>query len=284
VTVVIGAALVWMLSFGLGFHPPEWFALFVLMWIPGLTSVVFRVVFREGFRDVGWRVGNLRSWAWAYIGPLALASLSFLIAFLFGKVAVAPHLREQPMLDATFFKLPWLAADSSTIILLSQRLVSVALLGIVPGFIFAFGEELGWRGYLLPRLVQTGWRFPLLVSGIVWGVWHSPLFILTGYAHGAVGLSLVMFILLTSLFGVFIGWLRLKSGSVFVATMAHASFNGFVQSFFGASFAADAEWFWVGDYGFFILIPYGVLVAWLYRSKRVHDAVAELLIVRKNNS
>jgi membrane protease YdiL (CAAX protease family) len=143
---------------------------------------------------------------------------------------------------------------------------------MVSGFVFAFGEELGWRGYLLTRLMQSRWPFPILLSGLVWGVWHSPLLILTGYAHGAVTLSLVMFTVLTVLFGVFIGWLRLASGSVFVAALAHASFNAFVQSFFGESFGADKAWFWIGDYGIFTLIPYAVLAAWLYWSGRVHAA------------
>jgi hypothetical protein len=97
---------------------------------------------------------------------------------------------------------------------------------------------------------------------------------LTGYAHGAVPLSLFMFTLLAVLFGVFIGWLRLASGSVWVAAMAHASFNGFVQSFFEASFDADRAWFWIGDYGVLTIVPHGLLVAWLYWSRRVQDAVA----------
>ena len=111
-------------------------------------------------------------------------------------------------------------------------------------------------------------------------MWHFPFIILTGYAHGAVALSLVMFTLLTAFFGVFIGWLRLASGSVFVAAMAHASFNGFVQSFFGASFEADKAWFWIGDYGVLMLAPYGLLVAWLYRTRRVEAAMATSTLVR----
>jgi membrane protease YdiL (CAAX protease family) len=80
--------------------------------------------------------------------------------------------------------------------------------------------------------------------------------------------------LLTALFGVFIGWLRLASGSVFVAAMAHTSFNAFVQSFFGVSFVGDGAWFLIGDYGILTVIPYGALVAWLCWSRRVHAALA----------
>ena|SRR5437667_12685826 len=110
---VIAAAWLWFLSFRLGFRPPEWVAILVLMWIPGLVSVLFRAVFREGFADVGWRVGKARFWAWAYLGPLGLASLSVLMALLLRRVTVTPHLSEQTMLDALFFKLSWPMRDTA---------------------------------------------------------------------------------------------------------------------------------------------------------------------------
>jgi hypothetical protein len=81
-----------------------------------------------------------------------------------------------------------------------------------------------------------------------------------------------MFTLLTILFGVFVGWLRLTSGSVFVAAMAHASFNGFVQDFVGRSFVGEGSWFWVGDYGILNLISYACLVGWFYWSRRISAA------------
>jgi uncharacterized protein len=273
ITLVIAAAWLWFWSFRLGFRPPEWFAVLVLMWIPWLLSILFRVMFKEGFADVGWAVGEARFWAWAYVTPLCLAVLSVLVAVCLGRVALAPHLSQQTMLDAVVVKLPWLVQASSSVGFLCQRLLAVAFLGMVPGFFFALGEELGWRGYLLPQLLRAGWRFPLLFSGLVWGIWHFPLFVFTGYGHGAIGASLVMFTLLTILFGVFVGWLRLASGSVFVAAMAHASFNGFVQSLIGDSFVGESAWFWVGDYGLLTLISYACLVGWLYQSRRVCAAL-----------
>src|SRR5215813_8175598 len=90
IAAVIAAAWLWFCSFRLGFRPPEWVAILVLMWIPGLLSILFRLMFREGFADVGWRVWNLRFWAWAYFAPLALATLSVLAAVGSGRVRLAP--------------------------------------------------------------------------------------------------------------------------------------------------------------------------------------------------
>jgi len=87
----------------------------------------------------------------------------------------------------------------------------------------------------------------------------------------AIGLLLV---------GRLMDWLGTRKGFSFaimfwsLAAMAHASFNGFVHSLFGVSFDADKAWFWVGDYGVLTLVPYGFLVAWLYRSRRVEAAFA----------
>jgi uncharacterized protein len=268
----IAAFWLLMFSFRLGFHPPEWVALTAIMWMPGLLSTLWRVGFKEGFGDVGWRVGKGRYWAWAYILPLVFGVLSYGLALLLQKVTVDPRLAEQPMLDALYFKLRWFGDGDSEIGMFSQRFVAVAIIGMVPGFFLALGEELGWRGYLLQRLLRTGWRYPVLLGALIWAVWHLPLLLLTGYGHGA--LSVMLHTVLILLFGVFIGWLRLASGSVWVAAMAHASFNGFVQSLFGVSFVGEKSWIWVGDYGVLILIPYGFLIAWLYRTRRVQAAIS----------
>ncbi len=89
----------------------------------------------------------------------------------------------------------------------------------------AFGEELGWRGFLLPALCPLGTWPALLLSGAVWGVWHSPL-ILLGYNYGLTnGVGVLLMTVSTTLIGVLFGWLRMRSASVWPSTFAHASFN-----------------------------------------------------------
>jgi membrane protease YdiL (CAAX protease family) len=263
VLLVIAAPWGWFCSFRMGFHPGEPVAISVLMWIPGLLAIAFRLFFREGFHDVGWRVGQARFWFIAYLVPLALASVCVFTALVLRKITLDSKLSDQTMLDALYFKLSWFTPGASNSVLLLERFFAVAFIMTVPGFFCAFGEELGWRGYLLPRMIQAHWPYPLVLTGVIWGIWHLPLFVFTGYAHGRIFLSILMFVLLTVLFGIFIGWLRLACGSVFVAAMAHASFNGFVQSLYGASFVGDAAWFWIGDYGILTLISYAGLVGWL---------------------
>lgn len=98
--------------------------------------------------------------------------------------------------------------------------------GAIVNTIPALGEELGWRGWLLPRLMPLGMVPAILISGVIWGAWHAPL-ILLGYnypsAPGWLGV-LMMMGMCTVVGGVF-GWLRLRSGSVWPAALAHGSFN-----------------------------------------------------------
>jgi membrane protease YdiL (CAAX protease family) len=98
-----------------------------------------------------------------------------------------------------------------------------ALINLVP----ALGEELGWRGWMLPKLMPLGAVPAILISGVVWGLWHAPL-ILLGYNYpgvpGWLGLTAMVGVCIT--FGAVFGWLRLRSDSVWPAALAHAAFNG----------------------------------------------------------
>ena len=90
----------------------------------------------------------------------------------------------------------------------------------------ALGEEVGWRGWLWPRLQPMGQLPAILISGIVWGIWHAPL-ILLGYnyplADGAWGV--VSMCGMCVVVGAFFAWLRTFSQSVWPAALAHAIFN-----------------------------------------------------------
>src|SRR5262249_48654034 len=88
-----------------------------------------------------------------------------------------------------------------------------------------FGEEWGWRGYLLPRLLPLGQWTGLLMSGAMWGLWHAPL-ILMGFdypQHHILGLLLLT--VFCVIIGVILGWTRLATGSVWPAVLGHASMD-----------------------------------------------------------
>ncbi|MEV0086296.1 CPBP family intramembrane glutamic endopeptidase [Saccharopolyspora sp. NPDC050642] len=110
-----------------------------------------------------------------------------------------------------------------TIVLI--QLVSMVLFAPLINSVPAFGEEWGWRGWLLPRLMEFGTWPALLLSGLIWGVWHAPLTLL-GYNYPQLGpWAAVLFTGFCVIYGVLMGWLRLYSGSVWPAVLCHGSFN-----------------------------------------------------------
>jgi membrane protease YdiL (CAAX protease family) len=121
--------------------------------------------------------------------------------------------------------------------LVAAQFVSIAI-GAVINTLPALGEEVGWRGWLVPRLMAWGPVRMILVSGVLWGLWHAPL-ILLGYNYPAApgALGLVTMTAMCTIMGGVLAWLRLRSESVWPAALAHASLNASI----GLSFVFSAS-------------------------------------------
>jgi uncharacterized protein len=227
-------------------------AILLLMWIPGLASVVTRLVLREGFADVSFRLSGgpgrrVLGLAWIYPLPIGLAAYGLAWGLGLAPFAAAP---------VTKLGLG-LGSDGARF---AVR-VGVSLLILTPiGMLSAMGEELGWRGYLLPRLVQAGVPRPLLVSGLAWGAWHLPLILSGQYVRGPVPVLTVSgFLVGVTAFAFLLGWMRLRTGSLWPAVVGHASWNAIIQGAFDRSTPAPS--IWVGEGGILTTLANVILVA-----------------------
>jgi uncharacterized protein len=193
-----------------------------LMWPPALGAfVVRRWIERSGFADAGLRLPHWRYVVLAWFGPAILTLLALLVS-----LPIYP-------LDTNFTSLRQVLAASGQnlpisveMVLLIQVLQGLTV-GVAINVIFAFGEEFGWRGYLLRRLMTLlGPWAGLLAHGAIWGFWHAPLILLTGYNYPQhPQLGVLFFIVFGMLAGVLLGWLQLASDSVWPPTIAHAALN-----------------------------------------------------------
>ena len=110
-----------------------------------------------------------------------------------------------------------------------NALPTLLLASLLPGAFFnsliALGEEIGWRGYLLPRLMPLGKVRAYVLLGIIWGLWHTPL-VLIGFTYpGYPILGALFFIMLATALGVYINELALQNNSCLIAAWAHGIFN-----------------------------------------------------------
>ena len=104
--------------------------------------------------------------------------------------------------------------------------------GVLLAAIAAVGEEIRWRGLLVPQLAQlTPFARTALISGVIWGVWHIPIIIGGGYSSGApTWWAIACFMVLIVGMSFPFAWLRLASGSIWPAVLMHSVHNTFIQS------------------------------------------------------
>jgi membrane protease YdiL (CAAX protease family) len=140
---------------------------------------------------------------------------------------------------------------------------------------FALGEEIGMRGYLQPRLMSLGRTPALLLVGLVWATWHMPLIFLAPAIDFPTGNLLLFFPLFYGTIvaaSFFYGYLRIYTGSVWPASIAHAVHNA-AWSILGAFTLITASpvlvnVYLVGDFGILILIGAVIGAIWVRRYLR----------------
>lgn len=150
--------------------------------------------------------------------------------------------------------------------------------GIVGNLVFAtltfsLAEEIGWRGYLLPKLVPAAGAIPAMaLTGLMHGAFHLPLILLTTSYHpdGNRLIVIPLFLATFTIGGLLYGYLRLKYNSTWPASLAHSSHNYFWALFGSLTIATSpvAAEYLAGESGILIIIGYGIAAVWLLRGFR----------------
>ena len=201
----------------------------VYMGAPAIGNILTRLVTREGWKNMGLRPHFKKGWPYWLAGWFLPAVMTlFGAAVFFGLFpqyfdAGLSFVRKQTA------AIPALSAMSPWLFVVLQ-LVGGVLIAPIANSLATFGEEFGWRGYLLPKLMPLGGRKAMLLIGLIWGVWHWPV-IFMGYEYGFKypgypWAGPLLFIWVTFGLGIFLGWLTLRSKSIWPAVIGHAAING----------------------------------------------------------
>lgn len=112
------------------------------------------------------------------------------------------------------------------VVLYVTAFVGAMAAGLTVNGLFAFGEEYGWRGFLMDELRGLGVVRANLLTGLLWGLWHAPL-ILMGFNYGTYRfLGIPAMCVFTSAFSFVLWYARERSGSVLAPAIVHGAFNG----------------------------------------------------------
>jgi membrane protease YdiL (CAAX protease family) len=158
------------------------------------------------------------------------------------------------------------------------------LIGLFIGTLLAAFEDVGWRGYLLPRMA-TGRNLLLamILVGGLHGLWHLPLILLTPSYHPDANLLVVvpMFLLTLTLAGVFYGFLRVWTGSVWPVAIAHGAANGAWELFARSNTTRTplVQEFLGGESGLFVILGLALISAALALVMRRRGFVSRIAAV-----
>jgi membrane protease YdiL (CAAX protease family) len=281
----------------------NFFGVFFLMWSPGVASLLTRLILHEGWSDISFRLvphpgaGSVKSYwlqrsdsnsnasslqplastmpaakgahgrmIWlalslAALVPLVVALLAYGFAWMTGLAyLVSFHPSTNLNAGIVFFggRLSWWMIALLLVAFLVSELVSAA------------GEEIGWRGYMLTRLIDAGVPQPVLVSGLIWSFWHWPLlFLEAGHLSLSILLSACIFVVTITCLGFVSARLRLQTGSIWPSIVLHATWNIFILELFDAITGNSDTSYWIGESGILVALLMVVMAYIFWHNYRI---------------
>jgi len=248
------------------------------MFFPAIGVLLTRLLTKEGFKGSLLKPNfkkNIRYYLLAWFGPgiLTIAGAALYFVIFKGSFDLDCGYMRQTMAAAG---VPYEAQAVPMHLLMLIQTLQALFLAPVLNFITCFGEEWGWRGYLLPKMTRLLPTVPmLLVNGIIWGLWHAPLTIIGhNYGVGYWGFpftGIAMMCLFCIVMGIFLSYVTLKIGSCIPAVLGHGAINGIGA--IGIYFTTDGGNPFVGPAptGFIGIIPFAIVAALMTASLKKNE-------------
>lgn len=229
----------------------------VLMFSPAIVAMASSLIVHGNLHGFGWKIGKPKYLWVAYLTPLLYILITYGFALAFGLVNLEPDAANQlgPTEVLQFF------------------LVNILILCVLVA-----GEEIGWRGFLLPQLCKiTSFAKASAFVGLFWVLVHFPIFIFADYNAGSAPLlfRLVCFSLLAFGVNIAINWLRMRSGSVWTAVLFHATHNSFLQDITPYFEKTEVSAYILSESGFALALG-GVVVGAIFGFKKINRTPATL--------
>jgi len=230
-----------------------------VMWTPAVAAAVTQLLTKRTLAGIGWWPRRWTPLAVGWFAPIVYGGLPFALAALVGAGAFNIDFWTQ------------YAARNGLPASPAAGLAFLAVAGTGISLLTATGEEIGWRGFLVPALGERlGFWGVTWVSAVIWALYHLPLILFAGYRETGTPLAynLVCFAGLVAMMSPMLTALRLRSGSFWATALMHASHNLFIQLVFAGAFRPDATTPWlVGEFAAPTFVIGAVVVAlYLWRA------------------
>jgi uncharacterized protein len=201
-------------------------AVALMMWTPGISTIITSLIYKDKIQNFGWKPGKARYLIYAYMIPLIVSLIAYGLAWVSG---ITEFTTEQ-VINYKWARMLGFELPAPFIV----GLLSKMSIGFLFACLFALGEEIGWSGFLTPKLLQL-YSVPTvsLFIGIFWSVWHYPAIIGGFYGTGTpLWIALPGFTLVLIAFSFTRTILVLKSKSLWTGVVLHASHNIILMGMF----------------------------------------------------
>src|SRR5882724_6875662 len=242
---------------------------FGIMWCPALAGMATLKLNGRDLSDLGWKWPQTTYAVQSWFIPLLYATIAYVIVWASGFGGFPNHEFMDHLVPLIGLRL---SPQLSTVI----YVLIAGTFGVVKSVASALGEEIGWRGFLVPELFKTtSFTVTALISGVVWSCWHYPLLIWGDYNSGTpTWYGLTCFTLMLVSISFVFAWLRLKSGSLWTRALLHASHNLYIQGIFTPLTRNTGRTVWYID-EFGVIVPIVALAFavyfWLRRNELPRD-------------
>ncbi len=251
-------------------HHAQGYALQVLvtavMWCPALAAVMTILLFRDDISALGWRPCSWRYIRWALIIPVLYVLPAYLAVWGLGLGGFY-----NADFAASVTRNYGFGGAPAAVGLVCYVLVTITA-GLVIAIARALGEELGWRGFLVPQLAKLfSFAGVGLISGLMWAAWHYPSMLMGEYGPEGTPAwyKFICFTVMTTSIAFIAAWLRLRSGSVWPAAILHGVHNTIVQSIFTplTTNTGHTDWY-IDEFGAALVVTtlIGAIIVWWKRA------------------
>jgi membrane protease YdiL (CAAX protease family) len=199
-----------------------------LMWCPGISALITMKILKRNISDLGWKWGKTKYQFWSYLIPIIYALIAYLVIWVFGWGGF--YNKEFVNTLTESFGLGPIGSGFT----IALYVILFGIFGTIRSMASALGEEIGWRGFLVPELYKKyGFTKTSLISGVIWGIWHLPILLFADYNSGTPSwYAMSCFMVLIVSISFIYTWFRIKSGSLWTAVILHATHNLFIQGIF----------------------------------------------------
>ena len=235
-----------------------------LMWCPALAGMLTLRLNGRSIADLGWKWGETKYQVRSWFIPLLYASIAYAIVWIFHFGSFG-----NPEFFDLLVKSMHLGGPHWISIVLGIALIGTY--GLLRSVTSALGEEIGWRGFLVPELFKTtSYTTTALVSGIIWSLWHYPILIYGDYNAGTpTWYGLTCFTVMVVSISFVFAWMRLKSGSLWTGAILHGSHNLYVQAIFTplTGDTGETKWF-IDEFGCVLPLVAVAFAIYFWRKRR----------------